>query len=179
MSTLLAVSKFLGSCIRERRRVDSTSNLVPINTLGSANDVIPQGAPKNPRSNCPTSSLPAWSLHLYSRSSLGGPGRTPSSNHPPMTIPCHDPPYLRTVLDVSLLSNTNAPSGSAETNDGEGKLRQSQMQNAELDRAKKCAQDPEQEGDRALIHARDARDVQEKAQMRILELEDTLNLWRA
>ncbi|KAF9471109.1 hypothetical protein BDN70DRAFT_888453, partial [Pholiota conissans] len=131
MSTLLAVSKFLGGRIRERRGVDSTTPSVP------------HGAPKNLRSNCPTSSLLAWSLHLYPHSRLEGPGRTPSSNHPPMTIPCHDPPYLRTPLDENLPSNTNAPSGSAETND---------MQNAELDRAKKRAQDPEQERDCALIH---------------------------
>ncbi|KAF9472648.1 hypothetical protein BDN70DRAFT_925582 [Pholiota conissans] len=122
--------------------------------LRSANDDVPQGAPKKP-----TSKL------------LEGPGRTLSSHRPRMPIPCHDPPHLRTPLDENLLSNTNAPSGSAETNDGEGKLRQSQMQYAELDRAKKRAHDPEQERDHALIHARDA---QEKAQMRILELEDTL-----
>ncbi|KAF9470409.1 hypothetical protein BDN70DRAFT_889093 [Pholiota conissans] len=51
MSTLLAVSKFLGGRSCERRRVDSTCNYILIKPLGSANDVVPLGAPKIPRSN--------------------------------------------------------------------------------------------------------------------------------
>ncbi|KAF9477176.1 hypothetical protein BDN70DRAFT_128067 [Pholiota conissans] len=174
MSTLLAVSKFLGGRSRERRRVDSTSNLVPINTLSSVNDVVPQGAPKNPPSklsnvvsssfvSSPLSTLKARRTRTDSilESSLDANSVSASS-------------YLQTTLNENLPSNTNAPSGSAESNDLKEKSLQSEMQNVEFDGAKKRAQDLEQERDQALSHARDARDGQEKAQMRILELEDTL-----
>ncbi|KAF9471112.1 hypothetical protein BDN70DRAFT_901602 [Pholiota conissans] len=59
MSSLFAVSKFLGGRSRERRRQDSTSSLVS----GSTDSIASRGAPKNPP---------------FKLSNLGGPEWTPS-----------------------------------------------------------------------------------------------------
>ncbi|KAF9477236.1 hypothetical protein BDN70DRAFT_881393 [Pholiota conissans] len=167
MSTLLAVSKFLGGRNRERQRVDSTSNPVPINTLDSQNDIAPQDAPKN---------LPSKFSNVVSSTFISSPLSTLKARR------TRTDSILESSSDANSLSRSsyfrtpvaeNLPSkaiGPTKTNDVEERLRQSEMQNAELDGAKKRAQDLE-ERDQALIHS---RDMQEKAQARIRELEDVL-----
>ncbi|KAF9477235.1 hypothetical protein BDN70DRAFT_896671 [Pholiota conissans] len=171
MSTLLSVSNFLGGRSRERRRVNSTGKLAPVKTLGSANDVVPEGTPKNPPSklsNVISSTFVSSPLSTFKARRTRTDSILESSSD---ANSLSQSSYLRTPLDESLPSNANATSGSARNPDVEEKLRQSRMHNAELDRAQKRAQDLEAERDQALFHARDAR---EQAQMQIRELEDAL-----
>ncbi|KAF9470341.1 hypothetical protein BDN70DRAFT_889139, partial [Pholiota conissans] len=159
MSKLLAVSEFLSGRSRERRRVDSTCNYILTKFLGSANDVVPQGAPKSSLSklsNVSSTLVPSPLFTLKARRNRTDSILELSSDANFMSTSS----YIRTPLDENLPSNTYASSGSAETNDADERLCQSKMQNAELDGTKKRAQDLEIEPDQALIHARDTRDMQ-------------------
>ncbi|KAF9470414.1 hypothetical protein BDN70DRAFT_939732 [Pholiota conissans] len=103
--------------------------------LGSANDVVPQGAPKSSLSKLsnvsstlvpsPLSTLKAWRIRTDSILELSSDANSMSTSS-----------YIRTPLDENLPFNTNASSGSAETNG-------------------KRAQDLKIERDQALIYARD------------------------
>ncbi|KAF9473133.1 hypothetical protein BDN70DRAFT_900014 [Pholiota conissans] len=168
MSTLLAVSRFLGGRTREKRNLGSTGSAVSINNLGSTSSLVSQSAPKNPLSklaNIVASNPVPPSVSTLTAARSRSDSIVESSSD---TDSVSASSNYRTPIAENLPSN--AP---LRSNKSAGDQAQARVQEAEeaRDRAQKRARELEEERDQAIS---DAKATQDTAQIRIQELEGSL-----